>query len=30
MIANSCEVFFDCIPVGDLVYVDDSGVATFE
>lgn len=30
MIANSCEVLFDGIPVGYLAYVDDSGFATFE
>ncbi|MCF1264840.1 type II toxin-antitoxin system HipA family toxin [Morganella morganii] len=30
MIADSCEVLFDGIPVGYLAYVDDSGFATFE
>ncbi|WP_437887429.1 type II toxin-antitoxin system HipA family toxin [Phytobacter sp. V91] len=30
MIADSCEVLFDGIPVGYLAYTDDSGIATFE
>lgn len=30
MIANSCSVLFDNIPVGYLAYLDDSGFATFE
>ena len=30
MIANSCEVFFDGIPVEYMAYVDDSSFATFE
>lgn len=30
MIAESCEVLFDGIPVGYMAYTDDSGMASFE